>query len=147
MVETLIGRERVIERALAGMAERRVSEVVRKGERLGEILVEAERPGDGAGDLRNFETVREPRAQVVALVMDEDLRLVLEPPERVGVDDAVAVALERRAQRVLRLLIKASACRRRIGRIGRPPAFAAAQKLWRQPRFPLPEIDCRNSRS
>jgi hypothetical protein len=33
---------------------------------------------------------------VVAARVDEDLRLALEPPERLRVDDAVAVALERR---------------------------------------------------
>ena len=42
---------------------------------------------------------------MVALGRDEHLRLVLEAAERLGVDDAVAVALERRAQgaRLLRL--------------------------------------------
>jgi hypothetical protein len=40
---------------------------------------------------------------VVSLVVDEDLRLVLEATEGVRVDDAVAVALERRAVGVLGL--------------------------------------------
>ena len=63
-----------------------------------EVLVEAERPRDGARDLRDLERVGQPRAVVVALGGDEDLRLVLEPPERAAVHDPVAVALERRAQ-------------------------------------------------
>jgi hypothetical protein len=42
VVETAIGRHRGVERALAGMAERRMTKVVREGERLGEVLVEAE---------------------------------------------------------------------------------------------------------
>jgi hypothetical protein len=37
----------------------------------------------------------EARPVVVALVVDENLGLVLQPPEGGGMDDAVAVALER----------------------------------------------------
>ena len=43
--------EAAIERALAGMAERRMAEIVRKRQRLGKILVEAERAGERARDL------------------------------------------------------------------------------------------------
>ena len=39
----------------------------------------------------------QPRAVVVALVVDEDLGLVLQPAERRAVDDAVPVALVMRA--------------------------------------------------
>ena len=74
-------------------------EVVPKRYGLGQVLVERERPGHRASDPRRLERVREPGAVVVALGRDEDLRLVLETPERLGVDDAVAVALERRPQR------------------------------------------------
>ena len=48
--------------------------------------------------------MRESDPVVVALGGHEHLGLVLEPPERLGMDDAVAVALERRAERV-RLLV------------------------------------------
>ena len=87
-----------VERLLAGMAERRVAEIVGQRQRLGEILVEAERAGDGARDLRHFEAVGQPGAVMVALVIDEDLGLVLQAAERGRMDDAVAVALKRRAQ-------------------------------------------------
>src|SRR5215204_3900497 len=40
---------------------------------------------------------------MVADGVDEDLRLSLQPPERLGVDDAVAIALERRPQIALLL--------------------------------------------
>ena len=46
----------------------------------------------------HLERVRQARPVVVALGRDEHLRLVLEPPERLAVDDPVAVALERRPQ-------------------------------------------------
>ena len=70
-----------VERLLAGVAEGRVAEVVAEPDRLGQVLVEAERAGDGAGDPAGLERVGEAGAVVVALGGDEDLGLVLEPPE------------------------------------------------------------------
>ena len=69
---------------------------------LRQLLVQAQGPGHRAPDLRPLQAVGEARAVVVALVVHEDLGLVLEPAEGRAVDDAVAVALEARAQRVLR---------------------------------------------
>src|SRR6188508_2766457 len=56
--------------------------------------------------------MREPRAIEVAFVVHEDLGLVDEAAERGGVDHAVAVALELRAER-WRVFEEASAPRRR----------------------------------
>ena len=89
--------ERVVERLLARVPERRVAGVVAEADRLDEVLVEPERPRDDAGDRGRLERVGHPGAVVVALGVDEDLRLPLQPPERLRVDEAVAVALERRA--------------------------------------------------
>ena len=83
-----------VERVLARMPEGRVSHVVPEADRLHEILVEPQRPRDDARDRRRLERVGHPRAVVIALGIDEDLRLSLQPPERLRVDDAVAVALE-----------------------------------------------------
>ena len=58
----------VVERVLAGMAERRVAEIVDQRDRLGEILVAAQRARQGARDLRHLDRVGQPRAVVVALV-------------------------------------------------------------------------------
>ena len=69
-------------------------EVVRQRQRLGQVLVETQHAGDGAGDLRHLQAVGEARAIVVALVEHEHLRLVGEAPEGGGMHDAVAVALE-----------------------------------------------------
>ena len=96
--------QRRVERVLAGVAEGRVAEVVAEPDRLGQVLVEAERAGDRAGDPAGLERVGEAGAVVVAFGRDEDLRLVLEPAKRLRVDDPVAVALERRAQRAVGLL-------------------------------------------
>src|SRR5215212_8966899 len=93
-----------VEDALARVAEGRVPEVVPEPDRLGQVLVEAERTRHAARDAARLERVRQPRAVVVALGRDEDLRLVLEAPERLAVHDPVAVALEGRAVRGVRLL-------------------------------------------
>ena len=101
-----VGRQRV----LAGVAERGVADVVGQRDRLGQRLVEAQAGGQGPGDLRDLQGVREPGDDMVAVGVGEHLRLVLEPAEGLGVHDAVAVALEAGAPGVLRL---------------RPPAPAA----------------------
>ena len=54
----------------------------------------AERAGQRAGDLRDLDRVGEAGAEMVALVVDEHLRLVGEAAEGGRMDDAVAVALE-----------------------------------------------------
>ena len=93
-----------VERLLAGMAKRRVAEIVTEPDRLGQVLVEAERAGDGASDPAGLQRVGQPGPVVVALGGDEDLGLVLEPPEGLAVDNAIAIALERRADWAVRLL-------------------------------------------
>ena len=114
--------QRAVERRLARVAEGRVPEVVAEADRLGEVLVEAQRARDGARDPDRLERVREARAVVVALGRDEDLRLVLEPPERLAVGDAVAVALERAAQPARLLLDEPAARLRRAHGERREPA-------------------------
>ncbi len=86
--------ECLVERILAGMAERRMAEVVGEAQRLGQILVEAERAGDGAADLRDFEAVGQADAIMVAVGRDEHLRLVAQAAEGDRMDDPVAVALK-----------------------------------------------------
>src|SRR5262249_36810390 len=60
----------------------------------------------------------QPSAEVIALVKDEDLGLVREPPECGCMDDAVAVAAEGVARRAHRLRIQPAAAPARSGRIG-----------------------------
>ena len=107
-----------VEHLLADVPERRVAEVVAEPDRLGQVLVEPERPRDVARDPAGLERVGEPGAVVVALGGDEHLRLVLEPPERLRVDDPVAVALERRAVVGVRLLAQPAGGIRRGGERG-----------------------------
>ena len=83
----------LIQRALARMAEGGVPQVVPQGDGLGQVLVQAQGAGDSAGDLRHLQRVGQPGAVVVALRREKDLGLLLEPAERLAVDDAVPVPL------------------------------------------------------
>src|ERR1022692_526376 len=92
--EKAVGAHGCIERLFAGVSERGMAEVVHQGQRFGKIHVEAQRGGDGAGDLRHLDGVSEAVAEMVGVTARENLGLVFEAAEGAGVDDAVAVALE-----------------------------------------------------
>jgi len=87
-----------VERLLARVPEGRMPEIVAETDRLGQILVQPQRPGDAAGDAGRLQRVREPRAVMVAARIDEDLRLVLKATERLRVDNPVAIPLKRRSE-------------------------------------------------
>src|ERR1700749_4304226 len=65
VVESAIGGEAGIERPLAGMAERWMAEVVGQRAGLGEVLIEAERARQRAGDLGHLERMGEPVAVMI----------------------------------------------------------------------------------
>ena len=103
-VAAVRSRERGVERRLSPACPNGVwPGVVAEPDRLDEILVQPQGARDDPGDAGRLERVRHPRAVVVAGRVDEDLRLALQPPERLGMDDPVAVALERRANVRFRL--------------------------------------------
>ncbi len=79
MIEAAEGGERGRQGVLAGMTERWMAEIVRQRAGLGEILVQPQRPGDRTGDLRHFETVGQPDAEMVPVGTHEHLRLVAQP--------------------------------------------------------------------
>jgi hypothetical protein len=82
---------------------------VHQSEGLGEVDVEAERSGDGARDLRDFERVSEAVAEMIGITAGEYLSFRFEAAESAGMDDAVAVALKIVAVGVRRLGEAASA--------------------------------------
>src|SRR5262249_2418550 len=98
-----------VERLLARVAEGRMAEVVAESDRLGQVLVQPQRPRDRTGDAGRLERMREPRPVVIATRVDEDLRLVLESSEGLGVNDAVAVALKRSPEAAFLVVVQASA--------------------------------------
>ncbi len=118
----------LVQRLLARVTEGRVPQIVPHGDGLDEVLVQVERPAHGAGEARDLKGVRQPRAVVVALGRDEDLCLVLQPAERLGVDDAVAVALVRVAEG--------------IGLLGRLPLLGPGTRgeRRRRPHQPRPGV-------
>jgi len=88
------GGHAAVEFLLAGVAEGRVADVVSEGEGFGEVLIEAETDGDGAGDLGDLEGVGEAIAEMVGDGGREDLGLIFEATKGAGVDDTVPVALK-----------------------------------------------------
>ena len=117
--DAVMHSQAMVERALAGMPERRMTEIVGKRAGLRQVLIEAERARERARDLGDLERVREPCAIVVAFVEHEDLGLVGEPAERRAVDDAVAIAAEIVACGATRLVVETPAGGGCICRIGR----------------------------
>ena len=103
VVEAAVAGHAGVERVFAGMAERRVAEIVAERDRFGEVVVESERPGERARDLGHLDGVGEAGAEMIALVVDEDLRLVGQAAKGGRVNDPVAVALELGARRGRRL--------------------------------------------
>src|SRR5262249_9148793 len=69
-----------VQRVLAGVAEGRMPEVVSQRYSLDQRLVQRERPGDGARDLRHLDRMRHTRAVQITFVIDEHLRLVGQAP-------------------------------------------------------------------
>ena len=96
-------RAKIVQRLFACVAKRGVSQIMRKADGLGQILVQAQAPGDGAGDLRDLQRMGQPGAVQVAFRRKEHLRFLLETPEGLAVQHPVAIPLEHRAQRILRL--------------------------------------------
>ena len=98
------------------MSERRVPEVVAERDRLGELLVEAQRDGDRPRDLAHLQRMGQPGAVVVPLRGEEYLRLMHQPAERLAVKDPITVARVGRAQRAV--LDRAFASERVLGEAG-----------------------------
>ena len=99
-----------VERILPCMTEGCVPHVVTEPDRLDEVLVEPQRPRDSACDPGRLQRVGHPRAVVVACRIDEDLRLALQAPEGLRMQDPIAVALKRRAQAAIVLGPESSTC-------------------------------------
>ncbi len=122
MVETALVLHHTLKRLLAGMAERRVSKIVGQRQGFDEVFVDHQRPRQRPRDLRHLQAVRQPGAVMIALVVDEHLRLVGEAAEGRTMHDAVAVALIGRAHDAIRLGHQTSAART----IGGVPRLDAA---------------------
>ncbi len=103
--------EGAVEGLFSGVAEGRMADVVGKGEGFGQLGIEAEGMGQGAGDLCDFEGVGEAAAEMIAGGIvgqaGEDLGFASEAAEGAGMEDAGGVSGEWRAIRVGRLGVSA----------------------------------------
>ena len=111
--------ERRLQRVFAGMAERRMADVMREAQSLGQILVEPKRARDRPADLRDFQAVGEPDAEMIAIGGEKHLRLVTQAAKRDRMDDPIAIALKRVARasdRPARFGMKPAPARRRVRR-------------------------------
>src|ERR1051326_3617201 len=91
------------------MPKGRMAYVMDQRKGLDQIDVELQLSSDGAGDLGDFEGVRQAIAKVVRVAASEYLSLGLETAKSARVDDTIAVTLKVVAVRMRRLGIAASA--------------------------------------
>jgi hypothetical protein len=87
---TMVSHAR-IQGILSGMAERRVTEIVREADCLNKGLVDSKCARNGSRDLRNFQRVRQPGSIQIAFVIDENLRLVHQAAKCRRVNNSVPV--------------------------------------------------------
>ena len=86
--------DEAVERGLSRMPEGRVAEVVPERDGFGQVLVEAQGPGDCPGDLRDLESVGQACPVVIAEGREKDLGFMLQTAEGFRMDDPIAVALK-----------------------------------------------------
>ena len=118
------------QRPLPGVAEGGVPQVVPQADGLAQVLVQPQGPGDGPRQPRHLQGVGQPGAVVVPLRLQKHLGLVLEPPEGLGMGDAVHVPLKAAADRVRRFRAQPPPALGREGAVG-----ADQRALQRLPLF------------
>jgi hypothetical protein len=94
MFEPSLATEDIIERAFARMTKRRMSQVVAKRDRFGEILIEPKRAGDCPANAGNLKRVCQPRPVMVAFRLEKHLRFMLQAAKSVAMDYPVDVPLK-----------------------------------------------------
>jgi hypothetical protein len=117
VIEAAKGGHELVELTLTGMAKRRVAEIMGQGQGFGEIFIETQRACSGPPNLGNFDGMGKPGPVVIALVINENLGLVLQAPKGGGMNDAVPVTLERGPWRALGFSKQPSPALLRFGRI------------------------------
>ena len=118
MIEAPLLSHAGVEGVFSGVSEGRVAEVVAERDRFGEVVIEFQRPGERARDLRHLDRVGQAGAKMIAAVIDENLGLMREAAEGGRMDDPVAVSLELRARRRRRLRDEAAGRTPRVGGVG-----------------------------
>ena len=109
VVEAVAKRAFRVEGRVAGMVEWRMADVMGQGKRLGQILVQLQDVGQGAGEFGEFDGVGQAVSEVVGKTGREDLCLSFEAAKGPRMHDAVPIALKGIAVRVVRLGVTTSA--------------------------------------
>jgi hypothetical protein len=94
MLETSMVAHAIVQCLLTGVPEWRVPEVVGQRDRLGQIFIQPKRARYPAGDLSDFQTVRQTGAKMVAFVVYKNLGLVFKPAKSRRVNNPVAIPLK-----------------------------------------------------
>src|SRR5258706_6236374 len=133
-----------MQHAFTGVAERRVPKVVTERNGFGQLLVQLKDLRDRARDLRHLERMRQTRSVVIAGRGEEYLCLVFQPPERLAVDDPIAIVLIRRTHIVFRLRPETAARAGALRRLGRQRvAFPLLEPFTNGGQRCPPENSCR----
>ncbi len=144
VVEAAIGQQHLMQRVFASVAKGGVPEIMDERHAFGEILVELQRTCQSSGDLCHLDRMRQARAVMIAILRDEDLCLMLQPPESGRMHDAVAVALEIGARRARSLLVEPSTRFPGIGRINSPLTITETQCMPVDRHYPsIPALERR----
>ncbi len=94
VVEPAPWRHLVGQHALPRMPEGRMPQIMGQRDRLGQILIEPERPRDGPRDLAHLQRMGQPGTKMLPFMMEKHLGFVLQSPECRGMDDPIPVTLE-----------------------------------------------------
>ena len=86
-----VGAHQLVELVFSSVAEGRMPDVMDEGESFGKFRIKAERRGNRARDLRNFQSMRKPIAKMIGITNGENLSLGLKTAEGTRVNDAVTV--------------------------------------------------------
>ena len=84
----------------ARVGEGGVPDIVRQGERFGEVFVQSEGTGNGPRNLRNLNRVGEPIAKMIGEGGSKDLGFIFQAAECPGMNHAVTVPLKQAAIRM-----------------------------------------------
>jgi hypothetical protein len=79
---------------LPEVTEGRMAQIVAETDRFDEIFVESEGARDRAGHLRDLERMGQPNPVVVSFGSQENLGLMGQSAERLGMQDAISILLE-----------------------------------------------------
>src|SRR5258708_23825604 len=85
---------RGIERLFSRMPEWRMPDVMHQGQGFDEINVQSQLRSDGARDLRDFQSMSQPVAEMIGVAAGKNLRLGFQPAKRPRMNHSVAVALK-----------------------------------------------------